>query len=262
VQEFRPGGDSTGNLKTTELVSPTVTVLSSGNSLPTPVVIGTGGRIPPNQVIEDDASGSVETSGVFDPATDGIDFYESREGMRVQVNNAVAVGPTNACGETPIIGDDGANALVRTARGGILLRPEDGNPERLVADDAIVSMPKVNVGDHYSGPIVGVLDYNFGNFFLEVTQSVGRIDNGLQREIDPANDQDGGEPGGNIRQVFLFRTDRGLSFVDRPGATATTPTGVTGSGASTQLTLSPGRIDPTNPNGAWTSSRKPLVGEF
>src|SRR5207245_7503420 len=37
------------------------------------------------------------------------------------------------------------------------------------------------------------------------------------RQISPVNDQDGGEPGGNIRQVFLFRTDRGLSFVDRPG---------------------------------------------
>src|SRR5213079_1307947 len=58
------------------------------------------------------------------------------------------------------------------------------------------------------------------------------------RQINPVNDQDGGEPGGNIRQIFLFRTDRGLSFVDRPGGTAATPTGVTGSGASTQLTLS------------------------
>src|SRR5712691_301305 len=80
------------------------------------------------------------------------------------------------------------------------------------------------------------------------------------REIDPVNDQDGGEPGGNIRQVFLFRTDRGLSFVDRPGGTSTTPTGVAGSGSSTQLTFSPGRIDPNNP--AFSTSRKPLAGEF
>ena len=41
------------------------------------------------------------------------------------------------------------------------------------------------------------------------------------REIDPVDDQDGGQPGGNIRQVFLFRTDRGLSFVDRPGGGST-----------------------------------------
>ena len=37
------------------------------------------------------------------------------------------------------------------------------------------------------------------------------------RQINPVNNQDGGEPGGNIRVGFLFRTDRGLSFVDRPG---------------------------------------------
>ena len=44
------------------------------------------------------------------------------------------------------------------------------------------------------------------------------------RQINPVNDQDGGEPGGNIRQVFMFRTDRGLSFIDRPGGTSTTVT--------------------------------------
>ena len=46
------------------------------------------------------------------------------------------------------------------------------------------------------------------------------------RQIDPVDDQDGGEPGGNIRQGFLFRTDRGLAFVDRPGGTSTNATAV------------------------------------
>src|SRR5262249_7162004 len=70
VQEFRPGGTdpTNGNLTTTELASPTVTVVSSGDPLPAPVVVGAGGRTPPNQVFEDDATGNVETSGVFDPA--------------------------------------------------------------------------------------------------------------------------------------------------------------------------------------------------
>jgi endonuclease/exonuclease/phosphatase family metal-dependent hydrolase len=80
------------------------------------------------------------------------------------------------------------------------------------------------------------------------------------RQINPVNDQDGGEPGGNIRQVFLFRTDRGLSFVDRPGGGSTTATGVAGSGGDTHLTFSPGRIDPAS--SAWSTSRKPLAGEF
>ena len=60
--------------------------------------------------------------------------------MRVQLNNAVAVGPTaTGFGETPVIGDDGANASVRTYRGGILLRPNDGNPERITLDDQLAA---------------------------------------------------------------------------------------------------------------------------
>ena len=349
VQEFRPGGASSGNLTTTELSGPTIAVVSRGNPLPPPIVVGTGGRVPPSTVIEDDASGDVETSGTFDPASDGLDFWESLEGMLVQLNDAIAVGPTNAFGETPVVGDGGANASLRTARGGLLLRPNDGNPERIVADDSIVAMPKLNVGDGYSGPLVGVIDYNFGNFFLEVTVPVSRVDRGQQREttaaprlaqlaiatfnvqnldpgdgpakfdtlaglvvtnlrspdligveeiqdnngaidngvvdadvtiqtlisairaaggptydwrqISPVNDQDGGEPGGNIRQVFLFRTDRGLSFVDRPGGSSTTATTVlTDTHGAPQLSYSPGRIDPAN--AAWNTSRKPLAGEF
>jgi uncharacterized protein len=348
VQEFRPGGASTANLTTTELTNPTTTFISSGNPLPAATVVGTGGRIAPDQIIEDDATGNVESSGVFDPATDGLDFWESLEGMRIQLNNAVAVGPTNAFGETQVVGDNGANASVRTARGGLLLRENDANPERVLADDAIVPLPALNVGDHYTGPLVGVLDYNFGNYFLEVTQAVdaihdgvtpettdapsasqlaigtfnfenldptdpqskfdrlaailvnnlkapdivsgeevqddnGPTDNGVvgsdatlnqlvaaisaaggphydYRYINPVNDQDGGEPGGNIRQVFLFRTDRGVQFVDRPGGDSTTPDAVVGTGAAAHLAFSPGRIDPTN--GAWNTSRKPLAGEF
>jgi predicted extracellular nuclease len=347
VQEFRPGGSST-NLSTTELSSATTSVVSTGNPLPDATIVGTGGRIPPNQVIEDDATGNVETSGTFDPGQDGLDFWESLEGMRIELNNAVAVGPTNSFGETQVVGDNGDNASSRTARGGVLLRPDDANPERVVADDSLVHLPALNVGDHYTGPLVGVLDYNFGNYFLEVTTAVDGIHDGVTpetaapvgadqisigtfnfenlaptdpqskfdrlaalvvqnlrspdllsgeevqdnsggtddgtvaanqtldklvaaiaaaggpaydyREIDPVNDQDGGQPGGNIRQVFLFRTDRGLSFVDRPGGGSTTANSVVGTGAATQLAFSPGRIDPTN--SGWNSSRKPLAGEF
>ncbi len=163
-------------------------------------------------------------------------------------------------------------------------------------------------------PAVGVLDYSFGNFKLNVTQALTRVDNGLAqevttapaagvlavatfnvenlrptdppskfdaladqivnhlrspdvialeeiqdnsgatnngvvdanvtldqlvaaiaaaggpayqwRQINPVNNADGGEPGGNIRVGFLYRTDRGLAFVDRPGGTSTTATTV------------------------------------
>jgi hypothetical protein len=321
--------------------------MSSGNPLPIATVIGAGGRIPPAEVIEDDASGSVETSGVFDPASDGIDFYESLEGMLVQVNNAIAVGPTNGFGEIPVVGDGGANAGVRTVRGGVIIRPTDFNPERIQLDDTLIATPMLNVGDGFTTSVVGVMDYSFGNFKLNVTTPLARVDGGLQREvtraardqeivvgtynvenldpgdgaafarhadyivnhlrspdllaieeiqdnngptndsvtdasvtwntliaaiqaaggpayqyrqIDPVDDQDGGEPGGNIRVGFLFRTDRGLNFIDRPGGDSTTPTTVVNTPSGPQLSFSPGRVDPQN--SAWTTSRKPLAGEF
>jgi predicted extracellular nuclease len=348
VTEFRPGGSSSTNLTTTELTSPTITVASSGNALPGPIVLGIGGRVPPSTVIEDDATGSVETSGVFDPSSDGIDFYESLEAMRVQVNDAVAVDATDF-GETPVLADNGAGAGPRTSRGGILYGYGDGNPERIFLDDEIVRpVPLLNVGDHFTGPVVGVIDYSFGNFKVELTAIPVRVADGVTREttapsgprelsvatfnvenldptdspakfarlgglivnnlrapdllaieeiqdndgatnstitdasltwamlieavrvaggptydyrqIDPVEDQDGGQLGGNIRQGFLFRTDRGLEFVDRPGGTSTSSTEVNGSRKGAQLTFSPGRIDPTNT--AFASSRKPLAGEF
>jgi predicted extracellular nuclease len=79
------------------------------------------------------------------------------------------------------------------------------------------------------------------------------------RSIDPVNDQDGGQPGGNIRVAFLFNPAR-VSFVDRPGGTPTSPVGVVREHGKTHLTASPGRVDPANE--AWESSRKPLAGEF
>ncbi|WP_322752810.1 lamin tail domain-containing protein [Frankia sp. Cas3] len=353
VSEYRPSGATTANLTTTEITSPSVSVLGT-RTVPAATVIGTGGRVPPTTVIDDDATGSVETSGTFDVATDGIDFYESLEGMRVQVNNPVAVGPGNSYNEIPVLGDDGANASVRTNRGGIVLRQTDGNPERLVIDDAILagSVPTgVNVGDHFSGPAAGVLDYSFANFHLLLTSPITRVDSGLTpqsttgpgtgqisvatfnvenldptdpqskfdglagqivtnlaapgiisveeiqdndgatnssvvaadqtwtklinaisaaggptytyQQINPVDDSDGGEPGGNIRVGLLYRTDIGLTFAAGTPGDSTTAESVSDSGNSADrvnLSYNPGRIDPTNT--AFGTSRKPLVGKF
>ncbi|AWK07931.1 endonuclease/exonuclease/phosphatase [Streptomyces spongiicola] len=79
------------------------------------------------------------------------------------------------------------------------------------------------------------------------------------RSVDPEDNEDGGQPGGNIRQVFLFNPER-VSFTDRPGGSATAATGVVREYGRAALTLSPGRVDPAN--AAWESSRKPLAGEF
>ncbi|MFE3653566.1 endonuclease/exonuclease/phosphatase family protein [Streptomyces sp. NPDC059152] len=79
------------------------------------------------------------------------------------------------------------------------------------------------------------------------------------RAIDPQNDQDGGQPGGNIRVAFLFNPQR-VAFTDVKGGDATTPVKVVDDHGRAGLSASPGRIAPTD--AAWKSSRKPLVGEF
>lgn len=191
VDEFRPGGSGSTNLTTTEVVSPTVTVVSAGNPLPT-VVIGVD-RLPPTLVIDDDSTSSVEAAGaVYDPANDGIDFWESLEGMRLSVADAVAVGPTNSFGEIAVVSELQAGAGRRTPRGGILVgqlgaagdyRPGDFNPERLILDDTLANTPDVNAGDGFASDPVGVLDYSFGNFKLLVTADPGRVDHDLPREV-------------------------------------------------------------------------------
>jgi len=347
VQEFRGSGSAAAtNLPVTEIGNTSIgEIVSQGNPLPTPVAWS-----PPGQTIEDDATGNVESSGSFDPVSDGIDYAESLEGMLVEIDDATASGPSVdfASSQTTEVSLVNSAAGLRTPRGGIVIQADDFNPERLILQATLGSLPDVNVGDTFPGALVGALDYNFGNYKLRPTAAPSVVSGGLQQEvtasagadqlsvatfnvenldpgdgatkfdrlahilvdnlrspdvvaleevqdnngavddgttdstvtldtlvaaikaaggpdyqyryIKPVNDQDGGEPGGNIRVAFLYRTDRGLAFVDRPGADSTTANDVVGTGADTQLLYSPGRIDPTSD--AWTSSRKPLAAEF
>ncbi len=347
VSEFRPGGSGgASNLTTTEIEKPTITLVKHNAPLPAATLVGSGGRVPPPAIIDNESTGDVETRTTFDPADDGIDFWESLEGMRVEIDTPQVVGPTNSFGELFVVP---AGSSVRTTRGGIVAQAGDFNPERVEIDDVISATPIVNVGDRLAGKVIGPLDYSFGNYSIlpittpvvkpgklapetttgvtsakqlevatfnvenlapgdpqskfdglasalvhnlkapdlvaleEIQDNDGATDDGVvaadatmskliaaitaaggpsysYREIDPVNDQDGGEPGGNIRQVFMYRTDRGLAFVDRPGGDSTTADSVVNDNGVPALTYSPGRIDPTST--AWNSSRKPLAGEF
>jgi predicted extracellular nuclease len=347
VEEFRPGDDE-NNLTLTEIVSPRVSVRSRGNPLPVLVVIGSGGRTVPARLVAEDMSGDVETASRLQPDASAIDFYESLEGMRVQVNDAVVVGPRGSRGDLPVLPDDGAGAANRTARGGLLMGSPDAAPPIVMLTDGAVRTPPAGVGERLPGTTIGVVDYAFGQYALRLTELPSVVLGGLEperaaparpeqlsvatfnvenlsprdrpakaarlasiivehlgspdlivaqeiqddtgpdddgtvtatrtarllieavqaaggptyayREIAPANDQDGGQPGGNIRVGFFFRPDRGIAFVDRPGGDATTPTSVVAEADGVHPSLSPGRVQPDAP--AWTDSRKPLVGEF
>ncbi|WP_369238442.1 endonuclease/exonuclease/phosphatase family protein [Streptomyces sp. R21] len=346
VSEYVPGGTSTGNQSLTEITKPTVTVLSSGNAVPAATVVDAG-SVPAAYTPAGDtaAAGSINAL-TLEPTKYALDYYESLEGMNVQVADARVVTATDPYSEVWVTVKPHENP---TRRGGTLYGSYDSqNTGRLQIQSlgSTADFPKANVGDTLTGATTGPLDYNqFGGYTLVASQLGTLKSGGLQREttqkqsrgelavatynvenldpsdatfaahaaaivnnlqspdivsleeiqdnngatddgtvaadvtvnklidaivaaggpkydwrsIDPVNDQDGGEPGGNIRQVFLFNPER-VSFTDRAGGDSTTAVGVTKVHGKAQLTASPGRIAPADT--AWKSSRKPLAGEF
>jgi predicted extracellular nuclease len=346
VSEFVPGGATSGNQAITEITKPDVTVVSSGNPVPAPVVIDAK-SVPAAYAPAGDpaAKGSVNALPLR-PSRYALDYYESLEGMNVQVSDARVVTATNPYGELWVTVKPDEN---RNRRGGTVYGSYDSqNTGRLQIESLgpIADFPVANVGDTLAGPTTGPLDYNqFGGYTLvadrlgtlksgglrrettrgqspgelavatynvenldpsdttfdahaaaivhhlrspdivsleEIQDNNGAVDDGTVdasvtvtrlidaivaaggprydwRGIDPADKQDGGQPGGNIRQVFLFNPQR-VSFTDRPGGDSTTAAGVTKVRGKAALTVSPGRINPASD--AWQSSRKPLAGEF
>ncbi|MFJ5101856.1 endonuclease/exonuclease/phosphatase family protein [Streptomyces sp. NPDC088554] len=347
VVEYYPGGQASGSQSLTELSGPTVTVLSSGNALPAAEVIRS--KTVPNAYAPTAAPGSTIESLPLKPDTYALDWYESREGMRVEIGDSRVVGASNTYGETWVTTKPKQNA---TPRGGTVYTSyTDANSGRLKLISLTGQKAAADVGDILTGPSTGVLDYsNFGGYSLQTTTLGTVTSNGLKpevakkaksnelsiatynvenldptdaqakfdrlaegvvtnlaapdvvsleeiqdnngakddgtvsadrtlarftaaikakggpaydwRAIDPQDKADGGEPGGNIRNVFLFNPER-VGFVDRPGGDATTATQVVTSGKKGKdiaLSVSPGRINPTSD--AWKNSRKPLVGEF
>ncbi len=204
VSEFIPGGASTGNLSITQITAfnnAGITVLSSGSGLPSPVMIGQGGRVPPSvDVISDDETDPAinlqEVPGSpFDPDQDGIDFYESLEGMLVTIDDPTAVSATrtfNAFSSevftTPNNFVNPRNA--RTERGGILLQPDpdnrgDQNPERVqIQFDGTIfpgPVPSITVGDRLSD-VTGVVGYSFGNFEVNAIETFEVMASNLDEE--------------------------------------------------------------------------------
>lgn len=171
VAEIKPGG-GVDELTVTRLINPTIMTLSNNNSLPTPVIIGRGGRIPPNQIMSD------ANLANFDPSTDGLDFYESLEGMRVRIDNALVVGATGANDAIWVVADGGLDATSRTARGGMLATPNDANPEIIRLNRSLYPTahrwPLVHVGAVFTaaqqaGSVLGVMDYLDAAYQVRVT---------------------------------------------------------------------------------------------
>ncbi|MCK0097305.1 endonuclease/exonuclease/phosphatase family protein [Yoonia sp. F2084L] len=167
VSEFYPGGQGSGNLSTTQIGgNPEITVLSSGNALPASVILGADGRPLPSENIEDDNFTS------FDPTTDGIDFWESLEGMLVTAPQPVAVSGTSGFGELFVVVDGGEGATGLSDRGTLNISPDDFNPEKVQIDwDFGLDAIDVNTGAVLDD-VTGVVSYDFGNFQINPTEQI------------------------------------------------------------------------------------------
>ena len=76
-------------------------------------------------------------------------------------------------------------------------------------------------------------------------------------DIPPVDDQDGGQPGGNIRVAYLYNPDIVRLRDERPGSSTDINEVLPGP----ELKFNPGRIQPAGTE-AWESTRKPLVAAW
>jgi predicted extracellular nuclease len=187
AQEFlRPTGGADfpptpGLLTITQLAEVEVTRTGTGEVAPT--TIGAAGRTPPMRTIDDDGFTS------YDPASDGVDFWESLEGMLLRLPDAVAVAPTFtsrfADSETFVLPDGYRVASNVNDAGGVTLTERDANPERVAVqeDNRVLDNDfTTKVGDRL-GEVVGVLDYDSrGNYEVIPTRAFEVTDGGLRKE--------------------------------------------------------------------------------
>ncbi|MCT4795491.1 chitobiase/beta-hexosaminidase C-terminal domain-containing protein [Exiguobacterium alkaliphilum] len=136
-----------------------VDVLKSGVKLPTPVKIDESNL--PTEFIDSDAL------AIFNPDKDAIDFWESLEGMRVETGNLKSVSPQQYGDLVTVL----ESTPTETFNGGILLKKDDANPERIqfrLEPNVEAREFDVATGDLFNGPIVGVVGYSFGNYKIQV----------------------------------------------------------------------------------------------
>lgn len=190
-------------LPLTQLNSPTSSaIISSGNPLPTPVTLV---DLPNESILQ------------------GIDFWEPLEGMLVSAIDGPVIAATNGFGEfgfvTPADAIPGSGYFADT--GHLIIRSigtneVDYNPERIMVDDSALDTPDVRPGDQVNS-IVGVVDYTFGNYKLQV-QSLDVTTNPLpstpvsERTLGP----DQGKGLGQFIRVVTYNVENLFDLFDNP----------------------------------------------
>ncbi|MBU3078754.1 Calx-beta domain-containing protein [Sphingomonas quercus] len=204
------------NLPRTMLTDATIVSQSAEISeLPTNVLDGSVGRHIPNAILTDEVPDYLDAhddpNDTFDPQNDALDFFETVEGMRVTIPNMVvadgfAGGSDNAvyfkaysldhanpeqinsrggytiAGDPPFSPPDTANPDDATHEGGKYLHDGDVNPDIVELDFSNAGRggtsgfdQQLTMGDKLGG-VSGVVDFDFGNLKVYVTDPVTLTD--------------------------------------------------------------------------------------
>ncbi|KAF5369281.1 hypothetical protein D9758_002525 [Tetrapyrgos nigripes] len=165
--------------------------------------------------------------------------------------------------------------LAIPAEGGCALRFGDYNVENMAPNSAHLPTVAKHIVDFLLTPDIV--------FLQEIQDNSGPTDDGVVSanltlaalvkaianisdvtydfvDINPEDKKDGGQPGGNIRQAYLYQPEK-LSLVPgSPAGEALDSVEVIDVNGKPALNFNPGRIDPSN--AAWDDSRKPLVAQW
>ncbi|RLL47144.1 endonuclease/exonuclease/phosphatase [Oceanobacillus piezotolerans] len=131
-----------------------IEVVESDVPLPQPIIIDDN---LPTAVIDNDSFAE------FDPEEDAIDFWESLEGMLVEVGTVKAVAPQEHGDLITVLEERETD----TIHGGVRLTEDNANPDRIqfkLYDNYEARDFEVATGDRFTGPIQGVVNYGFQNY--------------------------------------------------------------------------------------------------
>lgn len=163
VVEYTPGNESDHNLSLTEIHEPQITLIRSDANLPDPIELGASGdQVPLNWVWQ---------TGSFNIQENGVDYYESLEFMLVEVRDGIVVGPKNDYNEFFVLPSSLMTDNVLSPEGVLLQRVDDENPEKIMVNAAASFTQKVNVGDRLQAPIIGIMNYSYGNYQIWTIQN-------------------------------------------------------------------------------------------
>ncbi|KAA0955974.1 endonuclease/exonuclease/phosphatase [Sporosarcina sp. ANT_H38] len=132
-----------------------VKVVEKGVALPAPIVIDDK-NLPTEHIDSDKLA-------VFNPDVDAIDFWESLEGMRVEVGDVKAVAPQDNGDLVTVLDSKKTNSL----HGGLLLEENNQNADRIqfrLEPNGPARDFEVATGDKFKGPIVGIVGYSYQNY--------------------------------------------------------------------------------------------------